>query len=543
MDVDSFVERGVLAVPGCFDPDWAKRRVRETLIAGAPPPLLSCKGRPVDFPPAYDLASTWEPVHRLDVETGLSFEIEALAPKLWEVICALVGPGAHITRRKMGTQWIVAPNTTAPERPSLEADFERDFATVDNALVGTSWHIDTPARDSTLDARHDALTLLVLWSDFPEGGGGTLYSGESLTHVVRHLEARAEGCDTRDVGWANGLMTRCGDVRELSGRAGDVLVTHGLALHSTQTVARSAFRVLENPTITVERPLRYHTDTPDPSPVERAVIQRLTKPRPRPEQWDHTTARALITLHPTLFLPGRRAWLSENDAGERERITQTCEALLAAWVGTHSSRIRMAQRSAPLQCAKGAAALVRQLLLDHLSLRLPLPPQRGESSGFLYCDLVRGFVHADVPGQLVALLLAPIVEGVELAVLDDRTLPLIEHDGVRIVVDPRASATLFAFGAARPGLPALKPRVAQAIQQAPRQTVQPLRGVRHGLPEVRREAPRDEDIWSAFLRVRMHHVLATRAKPGAYASLLETHRASGITQRVIEAFARRDGHS
>lgn len=541
-DIEDFVEHGFLMLRGCFDPDWAKARVRETLIEGTPSPRVTSNGKTFPALPDYGDPETWSPDARLDVETGFEFAIETLAPPLWDAIRALVGPGATVTRLTMGSQWIVAPNTTALGGPSIEEAFEPAPRKA-SEIQGWSWHLDTPGPATTLDGRHDALILLVMWSDFPEGGGGTLYSGESLTHVVRHLEERPDGCDTRGNTWANTVASRCADVRELSGRAGDVLVTHGFALHSSQSRRRSAFRVLENPTITVDRPLRYHEGVVDPSPVERAVIRRLRSPRSRPRPWEESALHAVTAAHPALFLPGRQAWFDRKDPAERERVMQTCEALLAAWVDTHARRIRIQQRETPLRCAEAAVGLLRQLVMDHLSLQMPLGPTRGQPPGFLFCDLVRGFVHADVTAQIIAYLLLPVFAAVRLATLEKRTVLVVPHEGANLVIDPRVAPHVFAIDAAgrEQGLPMLDPDTKRALEHAPRLAPPVLEGVRHPSPEVLRRE--DADVWAAFLRVRVQHVLEGRPAPGSYASLLLEHRTSGTTKRVIEALARMDGRA
>jgi hypothetical protein len=266
--IQRFVEEGHLLLRGCIPRSTVDALVHDTLTAHRPRPRISVRtmaGDAILDPDAVDAGSpeTWGATH-LNVETGRALPIAELSPRLWGAITSLIGRRHRVRRRTMGEQWIVNGEFATPPRPPLDPSYHGVFG----------WHIEVPADRTTLKDRHDALVLLVLWSDIAPGAGGPLFSPASLEHVVHDLESHPGGSDTRSQDWGRAIAVGCDDVRELSGAAGDVLVTHPFMLHTAQPNYSSAIRILENPTIFVEEPLDYGVDNPTPSPVERAVISR-----------------------------------------------------------------------------------------------------------------------------------------------------------------------------------------------------------------------------------------------------------------------------
>ena len=272
---DAFVREGCLIIRNAFDKDAAQALKHATFDRKAPKPTLRHE-QDFDLQELGRLEELnlldWKtvPRARLYLETGRSLPIADFAPKLWRAVTDLVGGSEHITRKTMGEQWILNAEFEKPPMPRMGRSYYRR----------SNWHIDEPGERTTLANRHDALALLLLWSDVDPGGGGPLYSGESLARVVQQLETAETNSpnrclDTRNYKWARRAIADCNDIQEFTGHAGDVLITHALALHAAQANYSRRVRILENPTVRLSKPLNYSPDNPHPSPAERAIIDRL----------------------------------------------------------------------------------------------------------------------------------------------------------------------------------------------------------------------------------------------------------------------------
>jgi hypothetical protein len=557
-EIERFVEEGVLFLEGCFTREAADELVRATLDDRSPAPRLGRKESELVDVGDIDLRdrTTWGVRDRLEVSTGRSLVIERFAPRLWGAIQSLIGAGRPIARKTMGEQWLVKGRfRDESERPSFDSKYFLRFR----------WHIDTPGERTTLEGRRDALVLLILWSDVEPSAGGTLYSGQSLDHVVRLLEDHPEGIDTRrDFGAP--IVRAVTDAREVVGRAGDVLITHPFALHSAQNNYAEGLRILENPTITVPEPLRYYTDAEEPSPVERAVIRRLARPRPRPRHFSEDAARYLIEHHADYFLPGRAAWNERVSAEEREIVYALDRGLARHWATETVAKVR---QSDPLRALDAAIAEVRELLVNQRAIRASLHEAVSDAdfSSTAFSRLLRGLVSCEGQNHLLGLVLSRIFEEVYcFDAIDPATkrsphaLVWVRSERGCFFADAWASHTVFhlrgCHGEPYPGTPEYDDLdLGDAVKQG---AMYPRAVYEHGLAvggklELPAECPPEvldhararlgagaTSAWQAYLGVRAKHVFGTSRDLGAaYAALTVEHRFAGTTRELISILEKR----
>lgn len=582
-EVRRFIERGYLWLRRCFrpekaaeivasvfGPDGSIERSGKCLAAGERPfvyagqPLSDCR--------------QWG-ISRLDVDTGYQIEVESLSPRLARAVARLTAP-AQATCPRLGAKWILNLDHRPLASPEELAE-ER---------LQAPWHIDTPGPHTTLVGRHDALTLLILWTDVEENGGGTLYSPGSLDLFVQALATASDGLDTTGYEIAQGLIARCGDVRAQTGRAGDVLVTHPFVLHASDRNYRNAVRILENPTVTVTRPLDYRRDNQAPSPVEECVIRRLRAlPEVRGALRAHEERAALerrarerlIEAHPTHFFPYvPGAEETEDAAGVRAAD----QLLFAGWL-EREAHASTARATGPLETAVAAAARVGSLFatdrhLAQLDARcsLEVPASIAERA---WAMVVLGFTNDEGASYVVGRLLRAMgldAYPFRTAPVDGRpaghALTLVVHEGRGALVDawsdvpvmwvegldvarlcrewdgPPPSITGPLDGArpyltlSAPGGDALRrglfPRDAflggrllpQALLDAP--APEQLRDAVVALCERPAKDGASTAVWRAFIRLRVREIDGVAPRPAAeYAALLGDPELTGATRRLV----------
>jgi hypothetical protein len=547
--IESFVRDGFVLLRECFSPATAASMRRGTLVDRSPAPRVLARGRgetraEIDFTDP----STWGG-SRLYLETGRSLSIASFAPKLWRVIRTLVHP-LEPTRTTMGEQWILNGDFARPPAPPLDSPYYRTL----------HWHLDAPSAETSFEHRLDALVLLILWSDVEPGGGGPLYSPRSLDRLVERLDAGP--IDTRPVDWAHGLMASCGDVRELTGRAGDVVLTHALALHAAEPCFNRTIRVLENPMVTVDRPLDYSPQNRAPSAVERAVTARRSPAaRSTPADVVREVGEALIDRHPDYFLPGRATWSARTS--DRSAVHALDRLAMAQFV--ERTRRTIALEHEGVAAARACVAVVSELVVNQRATHAHLAESivDDDFADTAFSRLLRGFQSCEGQNHLLALLLRGFFDRVELFESVDPTSGQGEHIVVRVESDRG-----WFFADAWSDFPVFYVREcgAGALDGVPEHAELDARGElrHHGLypraayaggavramrwtagHEARVAlAPSDRpppSSFEAYLRVRLDHVGGrTAGIARRYGELLAKHRIGGLTRAVIERFARRE---
>ena len=572
-DVQRFIDQGYLILERCIPRQSLDALVRNTLERKDPMPTY--RGRHGNSAPKpikdIDLADpeSW-PVRWLAIDTNRSVPIEQLAPKLWGALISLIGDEDQIARRTMGEQFLL----NADYRPEPRPKFTRHYV-----LTDRNWHIDVASAKTTLEARNDALALLVLWSDVDPGGGGPLYSGESLTHTVRQLESSDTGVDTLSYEWGTEILSNCDDVFEFTGKAGDVLITHPLSLHAPQENYSTRLRILENPTIFVRGTLNYSPDNPNPSPVEDCVIKRRRATRTVRQESHAPIAECsalLVDKHPDYFLPGRELWTSRTTKRLQKKVHELDRTLALAWCAEIAQRITSRQPKG-LARIETAIALCRDLFVNQLSFHAHITESVIDPDFDLttWSRMLRGFVNCEGQNQLLAMLLIRLVDRVqyfdtshEHTVDGGHLLLRIESEDSWAFADAWSPNQLFYVdsmsGDPIPGIPEYAELPTQgnrpdlgvfsreAYEQGtalklpiPTGTSKDLAActdkVRTASSEDPNEIPTQASgIWQKYLLARTEHAVANydRARDG-YRQLRSKLKRGGATARVAETFEKR----
>ncbi len=562
-----FIENGYLIVRDCFSPELAKQLVRQTTIEKDPPPSY----RDVDAQHRADVGEldlrepeTWS-IARVYIDTGRSFDIEEFSPKLWGAIVSLVGDPENISRRTMGEQWILNGDFRPPPCPPLE---------VDTVYAGSQqWHIDEPGQYMTFENRRDALALLILWTDVESGGAGTLYTGQSLTHIVGQLEETEQGIDSRGDEWGKSIARQCSDIAEFTGKAGDVLITHGFSLHAPHSNYSYRVRYLENPMIRTADPLDYRPDNPSPSPVETAVISRLVNPeamiRSRRRSFAEC-ARVLLANHPDYFLPKREQWNERVDATVRARVLDLDVALSMSWVSRLADQI--AERLADdVSRLRRCISIVGEVLVNQLASHAHLAEQVGEADfpQTNWSRLFRGFVNCEGQNYTLALLLSQMFEQVEIFNTIDPATGRGDHLLVRVTTeqgwafaDAWSPNTLYYVadlgGTPLAGIPEYADLEFQGDQPkigcVAREAYQGGSVLDVAFPQPGEENVADiaaqldgatqpialSPVWTDYLDARLKHLMGDRiATQLAYSNVLRDHAVGGVTADVCRVFEER----
>lgn len=247
-----FVERGFVHLKGCFSREVAERAIAE---------MWARLGYDPDDP------ATWEQ-KRIHMPGLNHFAVKSFAPKAWAAACDLVGGEERV---KQPCDWsdafIVNLGVRADEPwapPSAESP---------------GWHADGDFFLHFLDSPEQGLLTFVLWTDVVHQGGATFVAADSIGPVARFLLERPEGVlPGRFDNWS--LAQECHDFIEATGEAGDVYFLHPLMLHATAQNTLRRPRVITNPLLSLNEPMRFDRERPeDHSLVEQAVLHHLGRER------------------------------------------------------------------------------------------------------------------------------------------------------------------------------------------------------------------------------------------------------------------------
>ncbi len=252
VDTEAFVENGYVHLAGAVPPEIVGRCRAE---------LWEATGRDPGDP------ATWtEPVIRLGGFATPPFREAANQPVLHEAFDRLVGPGRWHPRQSLGSFPVRFPSDEDPGDAGwhLEGSFTGDEG---------EYRVN-------LRSRGRALLMLFLFSDVgPDDAPTRIRAGSHLDVPPLLSEAGDEGRE-----W----MPLCVDaVRASEGRpevtatgeAGDVYLCHPFLVHAAQPHRGSEPRFMAQPPLDPTGLLDLSGT--DPTPVERAVLNALGRPRMR----------------------------------------------------------------------------------------------------------------------------------------------------------------------------------------------------------------------------------------------------------------------
>jgi hypothetical protein len=228
LDVDEFIERGYVHLPGAVDPAVAAevRQFAEALVV------------PSGEPWQHGLATVY------DVPTL----VQTVSPAVRAGFDAVLGPG----------RWFV--------------DAVWGFPTRFPGPSESKWHFDGDWFTHHLGSNEQVLAPLFLWQDVGDDDSPTLLRPGSH-HAVARLVAAAEP-DGIPGSATQVDLEGCTEVVPAVGRAGDVYLCHPFLLHGINPVGPRERRVLSNVTVHAWSPLTFEGH--DMSAVERAIAQTLT---------------------------------------------------------------------------------------------------------------------------------------------------------------------------------------------------------------------------------------------------------------------------
>lgn len=246
--VDHFIKYGFIHLEDCFSREFA-----ETWIIKAWDRL--------DVDP--NDSATWKsPFVRMRNENFV--ELESFSPKVFHAMCDLLGGKERIRLPiKWGDGFLI----------NFSLGVDREWMHPSSDIDG--WHKDGNFFYHFLDSPEQALLVIVIWKDTPPRGGGTFIAPDSIGVVAEHLLSNPQGIHRENFDFAS-LISKCTDFREITGKAGDVVLLHPFMLHASSQNHSGEPRFITNPLVSLKQPMQFKRAKSDEySLTERAVLSAL----------------------------------------------------------------------------------------------------------------------------------------------------------------------------------------------------------------------------------------------------------------------------
>lgn len=165
-EIQFFMTYGYVKVPGCFT------RLQCEMFMGD---LWSRMGVTPD-------KRTWHS-ERIDVPARQDFKLREMAPKAWNVICALLGGGERIEEWCDTWEDSLIVNLGTPQGAG-KIIHGRDL---------DGWHIDGDNFCHFLDSPEMGLLMIPLFTDVRDNAGGTALCPGALSEIAQFLCSHPEG--------------------------------------------------------------------------------------------------------------------------------------------------------------------------------------------------------------------------------------------------------------------------------------------------------------------------------------------------------------
>jgi len=248
--VEHFLRRGFVRVPGCFS-------------AAAAKPWVDAAWARLGADPAD--TKTW-PGPRDFYEGDQNVRIADFAPKAWEAICGLLGGAERIER----AEWLSWSNSFVIRFPRRGGSWEPPSTTYPG-----DWHLDGDREKRFLDSPEIALLAWAIWNDVPERGGGTYLACDSVPRVAEHFARHPEGVAKTEVP-LRPIIGLCRDFAQFTGRVGDVVLAMPQMIHTESDNVSDRARFLTARIVALREPLNFaRADPREFSVVESAVLAGL----------------------------------------------------------------------------------------------------------------------------------------------------------------------------------------------------------------------------------------------------------------------------
>lgn len=246
--IQHFIDFGFVHLTGCFDKKFAEKWTSDAF------------GR-LGFDER-DPATWKQPIVHMPADNYVT--VKEFAPDVWGAMCDLLGGEERIHQPvKWGNGFIV----------NFHLGADREWLSPSPESGG--WHKDGDFFWHFLDSPEQGLLVIVVWRDMESHGGGTFIAPDSVKPIAQLLYDHPEGLHPFEGGFGN-LITECEDFREMTGKAGDVILMHPYTLHASSQNHLGKARFITNPPVSLKEPMDFNRENlADFSPVERAVLNAL----------------------------------------------------------------------------------------------------------------------------------------------------------------------------------------------------------------------------------------------------------------------------
>lgn len=274
-DLDHFARRGFIRLPGAVDPElvtrwranaWRRMRSGDCLKEVVPPEKAD------DLGGLREDSAMDSGLRRVVLAGAQSVPWSEAAPAVHEALGVLLGGVERVHLYGLHDYLIVS----FPQRPPRGP--RRLFGLLRSKVRPRAhprdmgrYHLDAPGRAMRIDGVRSALLGIVLWDDVAPGGGGTLLACDSPPRVARRL-AEGDGVDFVSDAEAAAIVAECEDFEEVTGAAGDVILTHAFMLHTGSPNHGGRVRMISNPLFECSSPLAY-----GPEQVPRSPLEEITR--------------------------------------------------------------------------------------------------------------------------------------------------------------------------------------------------------------------------------------------------------------------------
>jgi hypothetical protein len=206
--------------------------------------------------------STWS-MARIHMPSTKHREVKDVSPVAYEKMCALVG-GEH--KLKQPCTWsdgfivnlgVRADDPWEPAGPDCPG-----------------WHVDGDFFLHFLDSPEQALLVIVLWTDVVHQGGPTFMASDSVPVIAKYLADHPEGVEPNGFDFQQRIR-ECRRFEEAAGQAGDVFLIHPFTLHATSQNVLRKRRIITNPTLILNEPMRFDLPLEELSLVEQKTVHAL----------------------------------------------------------------------------------------------------------------------------------------------------------------------------------------------------------------------------------------------------------------------------
>jgi len=231
---------------------------------------------------------------------------EFCTPEAWGKICEIVGGEDKIDpvrERYYGDQWIINLGSAKHER-MLEAAKVKGTdgsVTVDETQLSsprdaTGWHIDNDWYRQFLDSSGNGLTLIFLFTDVPEHGGGTYVCEDGIEVACKYLLEHPEGLDhpyNEELLRGMKQKARQESFRSIVGKKGDLFVTHQLLPHSHAPNYLRYARVITNPHCNLREDYCLNREDGHYTLCEQVILRALNRSSIPPSVYTPTRDRLI----------------------------------------------------------------------------------------------------------------------------------------------------------------------------------------------------------------------------------------------------------